>query len=740
METGATDGVEGVAPDGQGRAGSGAGRGLRPANQSSERQVIRWESFLPRRSIRVLLVEHDDSTRHIVAVLLRKCSYHVAAVADGIKAWDVLKEKHCNFDLVLTEVAMPSLSGIGLLSKIMGSEECKNIPVIMMSSHDSIGVVLKCMLKGAVDFLVKPVRKNELCNLWQHVWRRHCSSSYANASENNAASNHISANVGDGSKTGENSNQGSDAQSSDNKLEMEIESDKEHKGTHLAEGGSSSRELEAKPEQPDIGTPIMTNALKLDDDDDDGEGRDKSVGTANKVNLWIQEASLVKKKQKKNCSYDISWYKEEDKGFVGSKEGDHVDPHTYCQNNAPNNMIDFIEPVSNSKCNSAVLEKYAFREDALGEASTSSYAKSTSEFGSSQHLELSLRRTQLNGCVNQDFKQKHILNHSNASAFSRYGDKKTLPSCEKPVASAVCVRTIECIDKSQSHVSSHGSDNDKNTALSPKGMVSHQGNAGEATMYFQVSSESNREDAGFVPCPSREDDHAGHSSKGEDMVFQHPRYGFVSLPIPVGAIPYPSLCAGYGAILQPVLYPETSLQPHSSAAAEKATFEIITSGQSGHHEKHLINHPQCIEFHHHEENHQSQHWRQHIDMKPGDSRDSSCTPVELANQSAICSQDILIGCGSNCGETTDAAANTGTALESGNESGVQNCSWKGLDSDRSRREAALIKFRMKRKDRCFEKKVRYHSRKMLAEQRPRVRGQFVRQKVPDSMTTTEAEN
>jgi FixJ family two-component response regulator len=42
----------------------------------------------------------------------------------------------------------------------------------VMSSHDSISVVLKCMLKGSVDFLVKPVRKNELRNLWQHVWRR----------------------------------------------------------------------------------------------------------------------------------------------------------------------------------------------------------------------------------------------------------------------------------------------------------------------------------------------------------------------------------------------------------------------------------------------------------------------------------------------------------------------------------------------------------------------------------------
>ncbi|XP_074592127.1 two-component response regulator-like PRR95 [Curcuma longa] len=42
------------------------------------------------------------------------------------------------------------------------------------------------------------------------------------------------------------------------------------------------------------------------------------------------------------------------------------------------------------------------------------------------------------------------------------------------------------------------------------------------------------------------------------------------------------------------------------------------------------------------------------------------------------------------------------------------------------REIALTKFRLKRKERCFEKKVRYQSRKLLAEQRPRVKGQFVR--------------
>uniref|UniRef100_A0A0E0F2R2 Response regulatory domain-containing protein n=1 Tax=Oryza meridionalis TaxID=40149 RepID=A0A0E0F2R2_9ORYZ len=111
------------------------------------RGVIRWDQILPRRSLRVLLVEHDDSTRQVVTALLRKCGYRVAAVADGMKAWGVMRERAYAFDLVLTEVTMPTLSGIELLSRIVASDECKNIPVIMMSSQDSIGTVLRCMQK-----------------------------------------------------------------------------------------------------------------------------------------------------------------------------------------------------------------------------------------------------------------------------------------------------------------------------------------------------------------------------------------------------------------------------------------------------------------------------------------------------------------------------------------------------------------------------------------------------------------
>ncbi|KAL2512314.1 Two-component response regulator-like APRR7 [Abeliophyllum distichum] len=66
---------------------------------------------------------------------------------------------------------MPYLSGMGLLTKIKNHKTCKNIPVIMMPANDSMGIVFKCLSKGAADFLLKPIRKNEVKNLWQIKFR-----------------------------------------------------------------------------------------------------------------------------------------------------------------------------------------------------------------------------------------------------------------------------------------------------------------------------------------------------------------------------------------------------------------------------------------------------------------------------------------------------------------------------------------------------------------------------------------
>jgi len=80
---------------------------------------------------------------------------------------------------------------------------------------------------------------------------------------------------------------------------------------------------------------------------------------------------------------------------------------------------------------------------------------------------------------------------------------------------------------------------------------------------------------------------------------------------------------------------------------------------------------------------------------------------------------------------SDTIIKNGAAGGNGSGSGPSGSGNDICQNQLSQREAAVNKFRQKRKERNFEKKVRYHSRKRLAEQRPRVRGQFVRQSGQD---------
>lgn len=54
----------------------------------------------------------------------------VVEVANGIQAWKVLEDLNNHIDIVLTEVVMPYLSGVGLLCKILNHKSRRNIPVI----------------------------------------------------------------------------------------------------------------------------------------------------------------------------------------------------------------------------------------------------------------------------------------------------------------------------------------------------------------------------------------------------------------------------------------------------------------------------------------------------------------------------------------------------------------------------------------------------------------------------------
>jgi len=127
----------------------------------------KWENFPA--GLRVLVVDDDSLCLKVIAQMLRSCKYEVTTSMSSAKALDLLRDHRKYFDLVLSDVFMPDMDGFKLLETI-GLELC--LPVIMMSSSGDTTVVFKGVTHGAVDFLIKPVRVEELRNVWQHVVRR----------------------------------------------------------------------------------------------------------------------------------------------------------------------------------------------------------------------------------------------------------------------------------------------------------------------------------------------------------------------------------------------------------------------------------------------------------------------------------------------------------------------------------------------------------------------------------------
>ncbi|KAK9277803.1 hypothetical protein L1049_027359 [Liquidambar formosana] len=148
-----------------GDGGGGGGGGGGNNGKSSD-------GFIDRSKVRILLCDNDGKSSDEVFTLLCKCSYQVTSVRSARQVIDALNAEGPDIDIILAEVDLPMAKGMKMLKYITRDKDLRRIPVIMMSAQDEVSVVVKCLRLGAADYLVKPLRTNELLNLWTHMWRR----------------------------------------------------------------------------------------------------------------------------------------------------------------------------------------------------------------------------------------------------------------------------------------------------------------------------------------------------------------------------------------------------------------------------------------------------------------------------------------------------------------------------------------------------------------------------------------
>ena len=115
-------------------------------------------------------VEDDSSIRDIEVYALSSTGFEARGFEDGDSFWSALQS--VKPDLVVLDVMLPGKDGVTLLKMMKGSEEFRDIPVIMATAKGSEYDKIQSLDLGADDYLVKPFGIMEMVSRVKAVLRR----------------------------------------------------------------------------------------------------------------------------------------------------------------------------------------------------------------------------------------------------------------------------------------------------------------------------------------------------------------------------------------------------------------------------------------------------------------------------------------------------------------------------------------------------------------------------------------
>src|SRR5690242_19168407 len=110
-------------------------------------------------SDRILVVDDEEAIREIVCSMLTSAKYECRQAASGMEALALLESGE-EFELMLSDLMMANLDGIGLLERT--KERFPEMPVVMVTAVHDISVALAAIRNGAYDYLLKPFEREQL--------------------------------------------------------------------------------------------------------------------------------------------------------------------------------------------------------------------------------------------------------------------------------------------------------------------------------------------------------------------------------------------------------------------------------------------------------------------------------------------------------------------------------------------------------------------------------------------------
>lgn len=117
----------------------------------------------------ILIADDSESIRELVEMTLHGAGYNVLKSCDGVEALRYLNGAPIH--LVITDLNMPNLDGIGVVKAVRSHEQYNTVPVLLLTTESQATKKEEARVAGATGWIVKPFVQEKLLNVVQKVIR-----------------------------------------------------------------------------------------------------------------------------------------------------------------------------------------------------------------------------------------------------------------------------------------------------------------------------------------------------------------------------------------------------------------------------------------------------------------------------------------------------------------------------------------------------------------------------------------
>jgi CheY-like chemotaxis protein len=104
---------------------------------------------------RILVVEDESVIGEMLSLVLQKAGYEVEVVEHAFAA--ICAMVRAGADLVLTDLRMPIIDGLGLVRELKSHKDTRHIPIIVVTGHDTPEYRAAALEAGCIGYITKPI-------------------------------------------------------------------------------------------------------------------------------------------------------------------------------------------------------------------------------------------------------------------------------------------------------------------------------------------------------------------------------------------------------------------------------------------------------------------------------------------------------------------------------------------------------------------------------------------------------